>query len=220
MTFDPMSVEVTCVTLPKDHCVQVPWQYINVCGYGDQFCKLPHTYTYYKHTYYIIHTTYRMSDHIVSYWAQFRREKSLFQFNSKGFVVAVHTTAKSEFTASNLRKVTLDSHLATIMWTNKPIFSGRILIFFSLPYQHVPLFLHTDYNKLIIIIVIIIIRNWRSDIETKGESLVIFDEPQWDHKFPARLTTQNQYIKSLQLQIDCLEHKPGKYMLPASDKRV
>ena len=30
MTFDPMSVEVTCVTLPKDHCVQVPWQYINV----------------------------------------------------------------------------------------------------------------------------------------------------------------------------------------------
>ena len=25
MTFDPTSVEVTCVTLPKDHCVQVPW---------------------------------------------------------------------------------------------------------------------------------------------------------------------------------------------------
>ena len=45
MTFDPMSVEVTCVTLPKDHCVQVPWEYINVCGYSDQFCKLPHTYT-------------------------------------------------------------------------------------------------------------------------------------------------------------------------------
>ena len=43
MTFDPMSVEVTCVTLPKDHCVQVPWQYINVCGYSDQFCKIPHT---------------------------------------------------------------------------------------------------------------------------------------------------------------------------------
>ena len=51
MTFDPMSVEVTCVTLPKDHCVQVPWQYpgqyINVCGYSDQFGKLPHIYTYY-----------------------------------------------------------------------------------------------------------------------------------------------------------------------------
>ena len=59
MTFDPTSVEVTCVTLPKDHCVQVPWEYINVCGYSDQFCKLPHTYTYYIyyiHTY--IHTTY------------------------------------------------------------------------------------------------------------------------------------------------------------------
>ena len=41
MTFDPTSVEVTCVTLPKDHCVQVPWEYINVCGYSDQFSKLP-----------------------------------------------------------------------------------------------------------------------------------------------------------------------------------
>ena len=40
MTFDPTSVDVTCVTLPKDHCVQVPWEYINVCGYSDQFCKL------------------------------------------------------------------------------------------------------------------------------------------------------------------------------------
>ena len=31
---------------------------------------LPHTYTYY------VHTTYRMSDHIVSYWTQFRRDKN------------------------------------------------------------------------------------------------------------------------------------------------
>ena len=83
MTFDPMSVEVTCVTLPKDHCVQVPWQYINICGYSDQFCKIPHTYKYYVHTiYYVqtiyyVHTTYRMSDHIVSYWTQFRRDKNL-----------------------------------------------------------------------------------------------------------------------------------------------
>ena len=37
MTFDPKSVEVTCVTLPKDHCVQVPWKYIKVCGYSDPF---------------------------------------------------------------------------------------------------------------------------------------------------------------------------------------
>ena len=70
----PMSVEVTCVTLPKDHCVQVPWQYINVCGYSDQFCKIPHTY-YILRTYYG-HTTYRMSDHIVSYWTRFRRDKN------------------------------------------------------------------------------------------------------------------------------------------------
>ena len=53
MTFDPTSVEVTCVTLLKDHCVQVPWEYINVCGYSDQLCKLPHTYTYYIRTYYV-----------------------------------------------------------------------------------------------------------------------------------------------------------------------
>ena len=31
MTFDPTSVEVTCV--------QVPWKYIKVCGYSDPFCK-------------------------------------------------------------------------------------------------------------------------------------------------------------------------------------
>ena len=37
--FDPTSVEVTCVTLPKDHCVQVPWKYIKVCGYSDPFAK-------------------------------------------------------------------------------------------------------------------------------------------------------------------------------------
>ena len=39
MTFDPTSVEVLCVTLPKDHCVQVPWKYIKVCGYSDLFAK-------------------------------------------------------------------------------------------------------------------------------------------------------------------------------------
>ena len=35
----PTSVEVLCVTLPKDHCVKVPWKYIKVCGYSDLFCK-------------------------------------------------------------------------------------------------------------------------------------------------------------------------------------
>ena len=33
------------------------------------FAKLPHT------TYYVLHTTYRMSDHIVSYWTQFRQDR-------------------------------------------------------------------------------------------------------------------------------------------------
>ena len=39
MTFDPTSVEVLCVTLPKDNCVQVPWKYIKVCGYSDLFLQ-------------------------------------------------------------------------------------------------------------------------------------------------------------------------------------
>ena len=34
------------------------------------------TYIHILHTYYILHTTYRMSDHIVSYWTQFRRDKN------------------------------------------------------------------------------------------------------------------------------------------------
>ena len=75
MTFDPTSVEVTSVTLTKDQCVQVPWEYINVCGYNDQFCKIPHT-KYIQTTYYI-HTTYRISDRIVPFWTQFRRHKNV-----------------------------------------------------------------------------------------------------------------------------------------------
>ena len=49
------SIQVTCVTLSKDHYVQVPWEYINVCGYSDQFCKLPHTF-YALHNY-VLHTS-------------------------------------------------------------------------------------------------------------------------------------------------------------------
>ena len=54
MTFDPTSVEVTCVTLPKDHCVQFPWEYINVCGYRTNFAN----YHIHTHTAYILHTYY------------------------------------------------------------------------------------------------------------------------------------------------------------------
>ena len=82
MTFDPTSVEVTGVTLPKDHCVQVPWEYINVCGYSDQFCKNYHIHTHtYIHTYIHIHTTYRISDHIVSFWTTLRRDKNDWFYN-------------------------------------------------------------------------------------------------------------------------------------------
>ena len=35
MTFDLTFVEVICVTLPKDHCIQVPRKYVKVCGYSD-----------------------------------------------------------------------------------------------------------------------------------------------------------------------------------------
>ena len=48
MTFDPKSVGATCVTLRKDHCVQVPWEYINICGYSD----LLHDPEFNQHYYY------------------------------------------------------------------------------------------------------------------------------------------------------------------------
>ena len=78
MTFDPTSVEVTCVTLLKDHCVQVPWEYINVCGYSDQLCKLPHTYTYYT---YILRTYYvqnQWSHSLFLNYVQARQKKGDF----------------------------------------------------------------------------------------------------------------------------------------------
>ena len=37
MTFDPTSVEVACVSLPKDHCIQVPCKYVKVYRYSDLF---------------------------------------------------------------------------------------------------------------------------------------------------------------------------------------
>ena len=36
MTFDPTFVEVTCVTLPRYCCIQVPCKYIEVFCYSDQ----------------------------------------------------------------------------------------------------------------------------------------------------------------------------------------
>ena len=53
-SYTTCTVEGTCMTLPKNHYVQVPWQYINVCGYSDQFCKIPHAY--YIHFTYILRT--------------------------------------------------------------------------------------------------------------------------------------------------------------------
>ena len=41
-----------------------------------QWSILQNTTYIHIHTYYILHTTYRMSDHIVSYWTQFRRDKN------------------------------------------------------------------------------------------------------------------------------------------------
>ena len=51
MTFDPTSVKVTYVTLPKDHYVQVPWENINGGGYSDRFLQ-----NYNQDTTYYIHT--------------------------------------------------------------------------------------------------------------------------------------------------------------------
>ena len=42
-----------------------------------QWSILQNTTYIHTHTTYILHTTYRMSDHIVSYWTQFRRDKKI-----------------------------------------------------------------------------------------------------------------------------------------------
>ena len=61
----------------------------------DQFCKIPHTYIHILRTYYILRTydtTYRMSDHIVSYWTQFRRDKNHTfspKFKIQGLIISV-----------------------------------------------------------------------------------------------------------------------------------
>ena len=47
-------------------CMWIEWSILQITTY----IHIPHTYTYY------VHTTYRMSDHIVSYWTQFRRDKN------------------------------------------------------------------------------------------------------------------------------------------------
>ena len=52
-------------------CVQVPWQATSM--YVDTVINVAN---YHIHTYTYIHTTYRTSDHIVSYWTQFRRDKN------------------------------------------------------------------------------------------------------------------------------------------------
>ena len=52
-------------------------KYINVCGYSDQVCKIPHTTYIHTHIHTYIHNTYRMSDHIVSFWTQLRWDKNV-----------------------------------------------------------------------------------------------------------------------------------------------
>ena len=109
MTFDPTSVEVTCVTVPKDHCVQVPWEYVNVCGYSYQFCKNYHihTYTYYVHTTYILHTTY----YVQNQWSH-----SLFlnyvQARQKLFAISLHLKKKLIWKATETHSIKLNLKLS------------------------------------------------------------------------------------------------------------
>ena len=72
MTFDPMSVEVTCDSTQGSLCPSP--MTIHQCMWI-QWSILQNT-TYILRTTYYVHTTYRMSDHIVSYWTQFRRDKN------------------------------------------------------------------------------------------------------------------------------------------------
>ena len=68
MTFDTTSVEVTSATLPKEHCVQVPW---NTSKYSDNFSR-----------YHVLHTWMdyvqnEWSLSLSSFWTKFRRDKGL-----------------------------------------------------------------------------------------------------------------------------------------------
>ena len=51
-------------------CMRIQWSILQ---------KLPHTYTYYIHILHT-HTTYRISDHIVSFWTTFRRDKKNYSW--------------------------------------------------------------------------------------------------------------------------------------------
>ena len=59
-------------------CMWIQWSILQNTTYI-------HTHTYYVHTMYILHTTYRMSDHIVSYWTQFRRDNYWTQFRRDNY---------------------------------------------------------------------------------------------------------------------------------------
>ena len=52
-------------------CMWIQWSILQITTYIHILrTTYIHTYTYY------VHTTYRMSDHILSYWTQFRRDNS------------------------------------------------------------------------------------------------------------------------------------------------
>ena len=59
-------------------------------------------YHIHTHTYYILHTTYRMSDHIVSYWTQFRRDMNSVQARQKGVIWKVIQFRKFHLSVSSL----------------------------------------------------------------------------------------------------------------------
>ena len=57
------------------------------------------------HTY-ILHTTYWMSDHIVSYWTQFRRDKNVIKHTSHPFVcvkILINSNIRSLLTCSSTK---------------------------------------------------------------------------------------------------------------------
>ena len=58
-------------------CMWIQWSILQITTYIHILhTTYIHTYTYYiLHTYINIHTTYRISDHIVSFWTMFRRDK-------------------------------------------------------------------------------------------------------------------------------------------------
>ena len=70
-------------------CMWIQWSILQIA-----------TYIHILRTMYYVHTTYRMSDHIVSYWTQFRRDKNFLSLTAIQTHTPTHTYRNSDYIVS------------------------------------------------------------------------------------------------------------------------